>query len=475
MPNSALALLVSTMKVRKGDAHTHTHTHNNNTTTHTQTHNTRTHPQHQRLARAACWCPHNPSGGCLAPVKGKISSSRIKKRVRVMTQHDAVMHVGDWQDEAAMWETEGEDEDEEEDACPNAVRRKEKLASQAAAKHAARREAAALAAAAAAAADEDDLPDPSHADLAAAQLARSSPLPGWLQPFTSALEAQIDDQAAAVARGEQVAQPKGDGICFESVSIPTISVRKYIIVLYSHFRDLATWASCMALIRRADTSGIIPVTPFTVHRVLLTALAIGLVKSLPGRDISMAAGPGGVDDEDLASMVRAFVKIVDYKKACRVEAMQEALASGSPQRTRALDFACALVATTARGGGPGCGGDDDGSGGRSGSGNGADDHDLVRRRDPVREWVYSCSPATSHYDVPVTDPEVSENPASPRGNYSPFNSTGSSITRKFKTLRSSFRNILLKRTQSASTMENKDKDQSPRHSPRQSPMQSPRS
>ena len=254
----------------------------------------------------------------------------------------------------------------------------------------------------------------------------SSPLPGWLMPFADDLERKCANTPMPCPSSV------GDIICFESVEIPDVSITRYIAILYAHFRDLTSWAACVTLLRRVEEKGAVALNAYTVHRVTLTALAVALYKTQPGKgELTLPAGPGGVDEEDLASMVRVLVRALDFQLSFSIEEMQSCLAQTSPSRSRSLDFACALLAS---------------SNYEETNSHDPSNHDSI---EPIRQWVYSCSPTTSQHDIPVTEPS-----SSPR--HFPLNpqSSGSGVKIRLQRLRHSFRKMI-KRTISTSTAENK--------------------
>ena len=162
-------------------------------------------------------------------------------------------------------------------------------------------------------------------------------LPMWLRPFVAKLENCIEDHG-----NDEVTE--GEMVCFESVDVPSISVEKYVQVLWTEFREPIVWSATVLYLERFLAKGLLPLTPCTVHRVLLTALSVGCHKTTPGGiSVGAIAEPGGVDADDLATMVQIFAKVIDYNFQATIDTLQQSLLSTSPTQNKALTFACALI------------------------------------------------------------------------------------------------------------------------------------
>eukprot|EP01060_Flectonema_neradi_P041357 TRINITY_DN9793_c0_g1_i1.p1 TRINITY_DN9793_c0_g1~~TRINITY_DN9793_c0_g1_i1.p1 ORF type:complete len:242 (+),score=53.26 TRINITY_DN9793_c0_g1_i1:75-800(+) len=162
-------------------------------------------------------------------------------------------------------------------------------------------------------------------------------LPMWLRPFVRKLE-----KAVSAYGTDEVTE--GDLICFESVDVPNITIEKYVQILWAEFREPIVWSATVLYLERFIDTGLLPLTPCTVHRVLLTALSVGCHKTTPGGvSVGTIAEPGGVDADDLATMVQIFAKVIDYNFYATIDTLQQSLLSTSPTQDKALNFAAALI------------------------------------------------------------------------------------------------------------------------------------
>ena len=92
---------------------------------------------------------------------------------------------------------------------------------------------------------------------------------------------------------------------FECIEVPEITLEEYASVLFTSFTSMMTWVRAFALLSRfCKTSGV-PLSIFTAHRLLLTALYV----TAKYQGVGVDADPSwGIRSDDLLSMEESFVE-----------------------------------------------------------------------------------------------------------------------------------------------------------------------
>eukprot|EP01059_Diplonema_ambulator_P005509 TRINITY_DN1525_c1_g2_i1.p1 TRINITY_DN1525_c1_g2~~TRINITY_DN1525_c1_g2_i1.p1 ORF type:complete len:269 (+),score=37.46 TRINITY_DN1525_c1_g2_i1:55-861(+) len=166
-------------------------------------------------------------------------------------------------------------------------------------------------------------------------------IPSWLDAFVSELETEM------MKPENKDFSAEGDLVCFESVDVPCVGIRRYVETLWKHFGGLKTWAAMVFYMQRFLTvAETFVLNEYTGHRVVLSCLAVAAHKcSIEGVGVLEVAGPGGVDTADLSAMVRVLSKTVKYNFTFTPEELSETVSQLAPksEEPRSIHFAAVLL------------------------------------------------------------------------------------------------------------------------------------
>ncbi|KAJ9464412.1 hypothetical protein DIPPA_10496 [Diplonema papillatum] len=174
-------------------------------------------------------------------------------------------------------------------------------------------------------------------------------LPGWLRPFAERLEFVLTSNSPTAQSPVDDEDNESPFSCFESVTPPDVSIAEYVMRLWLYFTDLKTWAMTMVYLDRFEQKTALHITPYTAHRVVLSALAIAAHKASPASiSVSAVAFPGGVEVDDLSTMVRTFAQAIDFNFSCGTEDLAASLLASAAVPTEELKFSAMLLAVGER-------------------------------------------------------------------------------------------------------------------------------
>ena len=133
-------------------------------------------------------------------------------------------------------------------------------------------------------------------------------MPSWLRLFGSSLAKEgVDEDHVRLHQFEDVS-------IFESTNVPDMKIEDYIVLLFSALKKAsASWHVAVVLMERLKEREVLAVNPYTVHRIVLTAVVIA---DKATNDYCMSnesySRVGLVDCEDLNEMEVVLLKLLEF-------------------------------------------------------------------------------------------------------------------------------------------------------------------
>ncbi|KAJ9463191.1 Cyclin-U4-3 [Diplonema papillatum] len=140
--------------------------------------------------------------------------------------------------------------------------------------------------------------------------------PEWLDSFVAEVEQMVSSRHADLDDAGMLPMSHA-GLAFESMQIPPVALRDYCWLIWVGLGACncgkGLWGSALVLLRRFLAVGHTPLTPNTLHRLLLVTLIVSckVVDDCQPSN-ALAAALGGIDRQNLNHMERVFLLALDF-------------------------------------------------------------------------------------------------------------------------------------------------------------------